>query len=449
MNRNTFVFISEFGEILDLALYLKDREKQDVLMFIKDSKYKKIGDGLVEKIEDWHDCMGQGYIFVFDGCSDGRLQDWLREQGEWVFGGSEKGDELENDRQKGQALFKKAGFPQPPSENFTDFDAAVAYVKAHKDKRLILKQNGNAPKSLNHMGRFSKNVDMLTHLEDLKTEWNVEEFGKFDCDLMEVVDGTEIAASAFWNGSDWMRDSEGRVVGFLNAEEKKVAHGGLGPVCGETGTTFLGVTEENKLFADILLRPEIAAWLKTSGFRGVFDINGAQTKKGYVAFEPTMRFGVPATSYELMEGLNSPTARLIAAVAMGEVEPISIHEGLGMVMVVAAPPFPVETPQLPKEDTSTGERLWLLSKGEPSVSPLSAVKYQHIHPYNFFLDEEDDVLKVATGNGYMLTVTMRGNSVKELQDKCVSYIEDNLSLHAMQYRKDIGSRVEKFLEEQV
>jgi len=444
----TFVFISEFGETLDLALHLKDREHQDVLMFIKDGHYKKIGDGLVEKIDDWHECIGQGYIFVFDGCSQGKTQDWLRSQGEWVFGGSELGDELENDRQKGQALFKKAGFFQPPSKNFKDIDQAIAAVKANKEKRWILKQNGDAPKSLNHMGKFKHSVDMLAHLEDLKTEWNEEEYGKFDCDLMEVVDGTEVAASAFWNGHDWMRDAEGKVVGYLNWEEKKEASGGLGVVCGEMGTTFLGVNEDNALFKDIILRPAISTWLKSSGFRGVFDINGSQTKDGYVAFEPTMRFGIPSTAYEFCEGLDSRASNLLAAVAKGEDEPVRIQQGLGMVMVVAAPPFPVEA-HIPKEDTSIGERLWLLDRGEPSQALLKAPKYKHIHPYNFFLDEEDNELKAATDSGYMLTVTARGDSVESLQEKLVEYIKDNLSIHAMKYREDIGDRAKDFIERQV
>ncbi len=433
--KNTFVIVSEYAEILDLAMHLKD------------AKYKKIGDGLVEKTDDWHEYMDQGCIFVFDGCSKGRLQDWLRAKGEYVFGGSEKGDELENDRQKGQALFKKAGFFQPPSKNFTDLDAAIAFVKANKEKRWVLKQNGDAPKSLNHMGKFKHSVDMLSHLEDLKSEWNEEEHGKFNCDLMEVVEGTEVAASAFWNGHDWMRDTEGRVVGYLNCEEKREIAGGLGETTGEMGTTFLGVNEDNALFKDILLRPAIESWLKTSGFRGVFDINGSQTKRGYVAFEPTMRFGVPATSYEFLEGLDSKTGDLIAAVAKGEDEIVRVHQGLGMVMVVAARPFPVEA-HLGKEDTSIGEKLWLLDKGEPSQALFKAPRYDHIHLENFFLDEDSDDIKVVTDSGYLLTVTMRGDSVESLQTRTIDYIKSNMYISGMKWRDDIGSRCKAFIEAQ-
>ena len=215
-----FLFFTEFGEILDVALHLKN-EGEDVLFYIKDAEYKKVGDGMIEKCDDWHRCLGQGYVWVVDGCAHGNFQDWLRERGESVFGGSEKGDALENDRQLGQKLFNQLGFRQPKSKNFKSIEEALAFVKDNTDNRWILKQNGDAPKSINHMGKFDDNLDMIVHLEHLQKSWNETEYGAFDCDLMEVVKGKEIAASAFWNGHDWMRNSAGKVVGFLNGEEKK------------------------------------------------------------------------------------------------------------------------------------------------------------------------------------------------------------------------------------
>ncbi len=444
--QRTFIVISEFGEILDVSLHLKYAEKQEVLLYIKDSRYKDIGKGMIEHIDDWHDYLGQDCIFVFDGCAAGKTQDWLRSQGEYVFGGSERGDKLENDRQLGQRMFKEAGFKQPPSHNFKDIDAAKAFVKANKDKRWILKQNGDAPKSLNHMGKFDGNVDMLKHLENLKTDWDETSYGAFDCDLMEVVEGTEMAASAFWNGSDWMRDKEGRVVGYLNFEEKKEFTSGLGETTGETGTTFLGVNDDDKTFKKIIVNKVVEKWLKESGFRGVFDINGTLTKEGdYVAFEPTMRFGVPASSYEFIEGMVSKTADLIADVAMGESRPVEVKQTIGMVIVVAAKPYPLEGNVSP-EDTSVGEELWLTSGGEPADANIWSKRFRRIHPYNFLLDEETGEYKVATPSGYMFTVTATGESVAEARERIIEDIENLTYLSGAKYRKDIGERVEGFIE---
>ncbi len=434
-----FLIFSEYGETLDLALHLQDIEKQEVVMYIADHDYRKIGEGLVKKEVAWWNCIGKGYIWVFDGCSHGNLQDWLRGRGESVFGGSEKGDKLENDRQLAQGWFRAAGFKQPTSKNFHSFDDAVKFVSDNKSKRWILKQNGDAPKSLNHMGKFDDSSDMLFHLEELKKAWNETEFGKVDFDLMEVVEGLEVAASAFFNGIDFLKNKDGRVVGFLNFEEKKEADGGTGETTGEMGTTFIGVTEDNVLFKDIILRPEIIKGLVAAKFRGVFDINCIKTKDGIVALEPTCRFGVPATSYEFMEGLKTPASTLITTVAKGESKPISIHEGVGMVMCVVARPYPVEA-DIADGATSMGERLWILNDGKPTKD-FSDDQKKHIHVENFYKDE--GVYKVATKNGYLLTVTATGASIAEVRDSLIQYIKENIFISGMKYRTDIGKRVEK------
>ena len=108
-SKRRFIVHTEFGELLDLCVHLKN-EGNDVVMYIPNKDYSKIGDGIVDKIDNWHQELGKGYIWLVDGCSHGNLQDWLRAQGEFVFGGCEMGDKLENDRQLGQKLFKSAGF---------------------------------------------------------------------------------------------------------------------------------------------------------------------------------------------------------------------------------------------------------------------------------------------------------------------------------------------------
>jgi phosphoribosylamine--glycine ligase len=440
MTKRTFVFITDFGEITDLAFHLKYHEKQNVVMQIKDSKWKKIGDGLIEKIDDFHEYLGQGAIFVFDGANSGKVQDYLRGQGEAVFGGSLLGDELENNRDKGQDLFKKMGFNQPFYQNFSDLDKLLEFVKVHKDKHYVLKQGGDLPKSMNHISKFEKSVDMIEHLEKLKQEWNSTEYGKPDFQLMEKVEGVEIAASAWWNGNDWMRNADGKIVGWGNGEEKKEIAGGIGTTTGETHTTFFPMSEDDELFKDILLRPALANWLKKSGFRGVVDINGMYTKESFVGFEFTMRFGIPSTSYEMIEGLESSAADLLEAVAKGEQTPVRLKPGVGAVVVLSGKPYPVEA-TLPDEETSAGERLWLLKNGEPCLSDLWAPRFQHIHPYNVFFDEENQDYRIATESGYILTATGTGDSIKEARDKAIGELEDKIYLTDMKWRADGGDRL--------
>lgn len=437
----SFVILSTFGELLDMAVWLKDVEGHEVLLQILDSDYKRIGDGMVDKIEYWYDQLGKEKIWVIDGCENADLQDWLRNMGEYVVGSNVEMARLEDDRQAGQDWFKKAGFAQPFSKNFTDIDECIAFVKKNNKTKWILKQNGSAPKMLNHKGKFDDGIDMIFHLEEMKKGWNEQEFGKFDCDLMEIADGTEIAASAFFNGTDFLRNEDGKVVGFLNFEEKKETDGNRGETTGETGTTFVGVDEDNEIFADILLRTEIIDKLQETDFRGVFDINGCITKDGFVAFEATSRFGIPATSYEFLSGLKSNTGELLAAMAMGLEETIDLHMGVGMVVVICAKPYPIEA-HLSDEHTSLGEKLWIMQKGEPVKEFTKDQKYR-IHLENFEKTPEGDY-KVATKGGYLLTVTGRGKTVEKTREDLLEFVEENIYIAGMKWRTDIGKRIDDF-----
>ena len=432
---------SEFGELLDLAMHLK--EEGNEVVFATNHEYCKIGEGILKHDCKWWNYMGKDYIFIVDGCEDGNFQDWMRSQGELVFGGCEMGDKLENDRQLGQKLFKSAGFYQPESKNFKEIDDAIEFIHENKERRWILKQNGDAPKSINHMGKFDNNEDMLFHLQSLKKRWNETMYGKFDCDLMEIVEGLEVACSAFFNGTEFMKNKDGKVVGFLNFEEKKECDGGTGETTGEMGTTFLGTTEDNKMFADIMMRPKVIAILKKINFRGVFDINCIKTKQGMVALEATSRFGIPTTSYTFMEGLKTPAGKLIEAVAKGEDMPIEIREGVGMVMCVVGKPYPVEV-DLDGEATSQGEKLWILNNKKP-IKTFTDEQKKHIRLQNFFKDE-DGSFYVATKNGYLLTVTGKGKTIEDTRHALIEYIKENIYISGMKYRTDIGKRLEDKLK---
>lgn len=437
--KRTFVVFTEYGEMLDVAMQLQN-EGNDVVMHIPEKEFKTIGEGIVEKVEDWWMCIGEDYIWLFDGCSHGKLQDWLRSKGEAVFGGSEQGDRLENERQLAQKWFAKAGFIQPESQNFKDIDEAIAFVVEHPDQQWVLKQNSDAPKSLNHVGKFEGNSDMLFHLQELKKKWNEADFGQFDCDLMEKVEGLEVAISVFFNGTEFMKNKKGKIVAYINFEEKKESERGMGQTTGETGTTFLTTDEDGDMFKSIMSSPKITEVLKASKFRGVFDINCIKTDKGMVALEPTMRPGIPGSSYEFIEGLNMPTGDMIEAVARGTNLPIELKPGAGMVLVVTSKPFPLEA-EVESGATSIGEKLWILKDGNP-VDDFDDEQKKHIHLENF--QKKDGNYLVATTNGYLLTTTATGKTIKDVREKLIKYTKDNLYLADFKVRHDIGQRVEDY-----
>lgn len=441
-----FFIISTYGEMLDVALHLQDVEKHEVKMWIPDQKHKRIGNGLVEKDDQYYRYLDGSWTFLIDGCERGDLQDWLRGANGAgikvpVFGGSRQGDELENNRQMGQAIFKRAGFYQPESQNFQNIDEALAFVKSNTDRLWILKQNGDAPKSLNHAGHFDNNADMLWHLESLKKRWNESQFGQFDCDLMEQVSGLEVAASAYFNGQDFLRNAEGKVVAFLNFEEKKEADGGLGETCGEMGTLFFTTTEDHPLVQEILMRPVLLQAWRDAGVRGIVDVNCIQTDRGMVALEFTNRPGVPSSSYEFCVATKN-FGEVLDNCAKGLRTPIEVEYGWGMVMVLAAKPFPAEA-DMDEEATSIGEKLWILKNGKPQGT-FTGEQKRRIHLENFYRDDEGNYI-VATKNGYLLTVTgysRMHRSIAAVREELIGYIADNLYISGMKYRTDIGKRVE-------
>ena len=305
--------------------------------------------------------------------------------------------------------------------------------------RFILKQLGSAPKSLSHMAHFDDNSDLIYHLQEMKKKWNEAEYGKVEFQLMEVVEGVEVACSAFWNGHDWLRNKDGKAVCFLNFEEKKESGNGMGETTGETGTTFYGTDETNPIAKEILFKPEIEKVLHDSDYRGVFDINGSLTDDGFVAFEPTSRFGVPSTSYEFIAGLKSKTSDLLKALATGQDAPVRIQKGWGMVIVLTAKPYPSEA-HMGNEHTSLGEKLWILEDGKPA-DDFDQKQASRVHLENFYKDE-DGSYKVATPNGYLLVVSGSGATISGVRNDIIKFIKDNLYIAGYKHRMDIGARIE-------
>src|SRR5262249_53921539 len=159
---------------------------------------------------------------------------------------------------------------------------------------------------------------------------------------------------------------------------------------------------------------EISSLLESIRFRGVFDINCILADDGrLVALEPTSRPGIPATSYEYIEGMNSPTGELLSAMAKGINRKIDLHIGVGMVMCVVAKPFPLEA-DVEDDATSMGERLWPLEDGSP-ILDFTPEQRNHVHLYNFKLKTNEETgetyYSVPTKSGYLYTVTARGETV--------------------------------------
>jgi len=178
--------------------------------------------------------------------------------------------------------------------------------------------------------------------------------------------------------------------------------------------------------------------LRDSDYRGVFDINGSLTDDGFVAFEPTSRFGIPATSYEFIAGIKSGTSDILKAMATGEDATVRIIHGWGMVIVLTAKPYPSEA-HVGNEHTSLGEKLWILKDGKPT-DDFDHRQEARVHLENLYKDGND--YKVATPNGYILVVSGSGPTISVVRNDIIKFIRDNLYISGMKHRTDIGKRIE-------
>jgi phosphoribosylamine-glycine ligase len=194
------------------------------------------------------------------------------------------------------------------------------------------------------------------------------------------------------------------------------------------------------------MRPKIVEVLREMNFRGIFDINTIKADDGLVALEPTMRFGIPSTSYECIEGLVSDPGKLFYTAARAQDEPIEIKQEIGMVMCVVGKPWPIAS-TVP-ENTSVGERLWIIQDDE-IADDFTEEQLRHIHLYNFERTEDktsgESIYTIPTREGYILTVTASGTKVDDVRERLIKYIRANIYFAGMKYRMDIGKRVEKLI----
>ena len=102
-----YLFISWSGLIGDIAWQIK-KEGHQVRYYIDSKSEREIGDGFVDKVDEWESHIDWADVIVFDDVlGHGKMAQELRAKGKKVIGGTEYTDMLEDDRSFGQAELKK------------------------------------------------------------------------------------------------------------------------------------------------------------------------------------------------------------------------------------------------------------------------------------------------------------------------------------------------------
>lgn len=413
MEKKKFLFVSIDALAADLAWQIK-KEGHEVKFYIENKEEKEVGDGFIEKVDDWKKEVDWADIIVFDDVlGQGTIAQALREEGKLVVGGTPYTDKLEDDRAFGQEELKKAGISIIPYRNFTSFDEAINFVQENPD-RYVIKPSGEAQniKGLLFVGEEEDGKDVIQVLEDYKKAWakKIPEF-----QLQKRIKGVEIAVGAFFNGKEFIYPIN------VNFENKRLFPGNLGPSTGEMGCHMFW-SSPNKLFNNTLKKME--ARLAEENYVGYIDINCMVNNYGIYPLEFTSRFGYPTISIQ-QEGMLSPISDFLYEIAKGNKPLLKVKSGFQVGVRIVVPPFPFN-------DKETFE-----VKSKDSVVFFKKPSLDGIHI--------EDVKLVngrwlVTGSvGVVLIVCGTGNTIRQAQKQAYARIQ-NILIPNMYYRTDIGDR---------
>ncbi len=413
MEPRRFLFVSLSALISDIAWQVT-KEGHEVRYYIDNAKEREIADGFVTKTLDWEADIGWADVIVFDDTlGQGERAQRLRALGKKVIGGTPYTDRLEDDRSFGQEELKKAGINILPYREFSDFDAAIAYVKANPE-RYVIKPSGEAGnvKRRLFVGDEEDGQDVVRVLEAYKKSFP-DEIKVFQ--LQRRVTGVEIAVGAFFNGREFIYPVN------VNFEHKKLFPGNIGPSTGEMGTVMFW-SGPNRLFNQTLKKMEPK--LAEEGYVGYIDLNCIVNGNGIYPLEFTSRFGYPTISIQ-QEGMTTPIGEFFHDLAAGTAQKFKVKSGFQIGVRIVVSPFPFD-------DEATFS----------SVSHNAAILFKKGIPEEVHIEDVKQVngqWYVAGTSGVVLIVCGLGPTMRQAQAQAYSRIR-NIMIPDMYYRDDIGER---------
>src|SRR3990167_6222197 len=329
-DKKKFLFISNGAYSIDLAWHIL-LEGHLVKYYIEEVDSKEIGDGLVEKTDDWQKEVDWAEVIIFDDVlGQGKKAEQLRKQGKLVVGGTSYTDRLEDDRYFGQEELKNAGIAIIPHSDFESFDEAIKFVTEHPG-RYVIKPSGEAQniKSFVFLGEEEDGRDVIQLLNEYKKAWS-KKIKSFQ--LQKRIVGVEVAVGAFFNGKEFIYPIN------VNFEHKKLFPGDLGPYTGEMGTSMFW-SAPNRIFNLTLKKMETR--LQEENYVGYIDINCMVNVFGIYPLEFTSRFCYPTISIQ-QEGILSPIGEVLYQLAKGEPVKLRTRNGFQVGVEIVVPPFPFQ-----------------------------------------------------------------------------------------------------------
>jgi phosphoribosylamine--glycine ligase len=438
----------------DLILRLK-KEGHEVLVCVEEET--KTLDGSITKLpyeKRLKDLKGTDLI-IYDECDFGDEPSDLRKQGYSVIGGSKKSDAMELDRAKGEAIAKLAGIKVPSSQEFTKISDIKEFIKSNP-KVWVMKQNGalDGLKGLNFVSKCEDSRDIIDYLEWLEEKWPDGLPQTFT--LQEKIEGHEIGAGAYFNGTEFMKDKDGEEFCEICYEHKSLMPGDMSVSTGEM-FSLLKYTpaKSNKIFLETL--DKMRDILKKVDFRGDVDANCIINETGVYFLEWTMRFGSPTTSGQTAIH-KTGWGEFLKACADGQQIPFEYDGRWTIPCFLYAPPFPNSTDDKIRniiddkfksqkkhsvEDLKELMEMRLTTSEDLTVDFKEKLNKQDIdnfHPQYIYY--KDGKIKVAIPDGYVAIITGQGDTPKEAGEATAKLLKKILVPKGF-YRNDFTSHYDR------
>jgi len=419
MDTRNFLFVSaDAALIADLAWQIRE-EGHGVRYYVAAESDSEIGDGFVEKTEDWRGDLDWADVVIFDdiwvgdSVGTGELAEELRADGHAVVGGTPNTDRLEEDRGYAMDVLEQNGVETVEHHVFENFGAGIRHVEEHPAP-YVIKPLGEVQnvKRLLYVGNESDGSDVIEVLRAYETAWGHRMKG---FQLQRKVEGVEVAICGFFDG-----DGFADAVNF-NFEHKKLFPGNVGPSTGEMGTSTFWAGR-NRLFEATLGRLE--DWLAAEGYVGSIDLNCIVNASGVYPLEFTPRFGYPTITLQ-EETIESSTAAFFYDLAHGNDPSPEVHPGYGIAVRVVLPPFPFDDEKIYDEN----------SRNAAVVFRTDSREGIHIEDAK----RVDGQWRAAGESGMPIVVTGTGETMGEAREQAYDRIDDVL-MPNMYYRDDIGER---------
>lgn len=409
-----FLLISQDGDGLGIGLRLKD-EGHQVIAHIRNKKPARDYDGILEKTDNFAKVLTPDTIIVFDTSSNGKMAERLAGQGYPTIGASMFADQLENDRSFGLGVMEEAGIRVPPSQHFTDWGTAIAYVK-QKDERMCCKSDNDLPSYVS-----SSADDMIAFLE-----YHQKEKAPCDMELQDFVKGMEISTEGWFDGFEFSRPFN------HTFERKQLMNDGLGPSGGCAGNVVWACQHDTCRIVEEGVK-RIAPVLRHHGYRGMIDLNTIVNEEAVWGLEWTPRTGYdafPTLMEMLTEGLGDTLGRYARGERMPKF-PMKL-KGFGSGLRVSIPPYPSDEFEAPRGQSILG---------------LTRSDRQHAFFYNVMLTDDQIPKLVSSGAwGAIACFTGFGETIYEAMEGPLG-IAKRCEIPSRQYRTDLTGVFERCLQE--